>query len=97
VRNFFRPHQHPATALDTSSRSCSTTPSTPSALWLLRIACDKPSLCPRPSPAADIAMGLSKTNRILILLAIDSLFFLLEISVGQYSSALCGRPELTES
>ena len=27
-------------------------------------------------------MGLSKSNRILILLAIDSLFFLLEIVVG---------------
>ena len=28
-------------------------------------------------------MGLSKTSRILILLTIDALFFLLEITVGQ--------------
>lgn len=32
--------------------------------------------------ARTITMGLSKTNRILILLAIDSAFFLLELVVG---------------
>ena len=36
-------------------------------------------------PPSDIAMGLSKSTRILILLTIDALFFLLEISVGEYA------------
>jgi zinc transporter 1 len=30
-------------------------------------------------------MGLSKTNRIIILLVIDSAFFLLELITGEYS------------
>ena len=42
----------------------------------------------------DTAMGLSKTSRILILLTIDALFFLLEISVGQFTCS-CSPPPLS--
>jgi hypothetical protein len=34
-------------------------------------------------------MGLSKTNRIIILLVIDAAFFLLELITGKYSLIGC--------
>ncbi len=47
--------------------------------------CCAPVCAPGPRPAKK--MGLSKTQRICVLLAIDAVFFLIELVVGEYLSA----------
>lgn len=57
-----------------------------------------PALGARRKPV--VAMGLSKTNRIIILLVIDSAFFLLELITGKslvHSFLTSGRNPLTTS
>lgn len=54
-----------------------------------RLCCSQSHI---PGSGSQTTMGLSKTNRIIILLVIDTAFFLLELIAGSYlwlSTALC--------